>query len=102
MDRTKDVPEWAIVRAMEEMGYGDPRQFAVDVIAADAVEYKAELAFARYIAEHEEAPADPIEEEAQAIADQFGINLSAYAPRINDALQAALRRGIELDKEQQP
>jgi hypothetical protein len=51
------------------------------------------------IAAHEDPPADPLFEEAQKIADFNRINLSAQ-PRVEDALLRALRRGMELAKQE--
>lgn len=50
------VPEWAIERALKYIGVGG--QPVCHVVKA----------FARYIAEHEDPPADPLEE---AFADAF-------------------------------
>jgi hypothetical protein len=56
-------------------------------------------AFARYIAEHEDEPEDPLLDEVQNLADELRINLSAM-PWAEKALLAALRRGIEIGKAQ--
>ena len=62
-------------------------------------------AFARYIAEHEEAPVDPLLIEAREIAQSLNLHMPmAFASGDYDkcgemlAAMKALRRGIELGK----
>lgn len=89
-----DIPEWAKDRALNianaEAGFEAWR----------SVENSFGMrAFARYIAEHEEPPVDPLVAEAQTVADHYLLNLSAM-PTVEKALQAALKRGMELAREQ--
>lgn len=88
----QNVPEWAGVKARKLISEENGSWTHYD---------RSWTAFARYIAEHEEEPADPLLVEAREIADAYRLNLSAM-PTVGKALQAALRRGIELSKEPQP
>ena len=101
-----DIPQWAKDRAVElsrsEWSYPGTR----GIIRAEVFSnpsYPACIAFARYIAEHEEPPVDPLLIEAREIAAGF----KHYEPEDvlagqldhSVALQmtlAALKRGMEL------
>lgn len=109
MDRTKDVPEWALEKAVSYIN-GCLSHGEMSTTAAKAAMYPSALAFAKYIAEHEEAPADPLLIEAREIcatartAWAEGFRSGRYdetSTEVPIAL-AALRRGIELTKAQQP
>lgn len=103
-DKTENVPEWAMKRVQELTGeYWQP---------PIARQHPVSVAFARYIAAHEEAPVDPLLIEAREIVASWherfpnlGYKPSSYrdgrrddSPEITQAL-AALRRGIELARE---
>ncbi len=79
---SEKLPQWAIDRALSYVAHGQPLDGAL-------------LAFARYIAAREEPPVCPLAEEAQELADQLSINLSAM-PWVEGVLLTALRRGMEL------
>lgn len=103
-----DIPAWAFKRAAELSKDEEPRiHWAGDKAAV----YASMGAFARYIAEHEQPPVDPLLVEAREIVakyyDDEGQPNHAQAIRagnwnetglVKSAL-AALRRGIELAKE---
>lgn len=78
----EEIPEWAIERAKAEC------------VHIDGI-FKS---FARYIAQHEEGPVDEQRIEARQICESFGIE-NPFGEEESIAL-AALRRGIEIGKEQ--
>jgi hypothetical protein len=96
-----DIPEWAVKRAndltSEAMKDGSWLPFGGHASAA----------FARYIAEHEEPPVDPLLIEAREIgathcpesADAFRVGLRDGHSSVK-AILAALKRGMELAQEQ--
>ncbi len=93
---SKVIPDWAIRRAAEEE----------EKVTASLPYNRCQMAFARYIMEHEEEPVDPLLEEAREIcAEEIGPN-KAYQCRNGDrdgyietrTALAALKRGIELGK----
>jgi hypothetical protein len=88
MSVNENPPEWAFNRVAELVGYVDghgPRGS------------RAGVAFARYIATHEDAPVDPLELEADNLASGHHVwaNEDEYSAAISLAL-AALKRGMEL------
>lgn len=85
-------PDWAIQKACDLLGLDTRTVGERDRLTRGSGYVHA---FARYIAEHEEAPVDPLLDEVQSIADEQGLNLSAM-PRVETALYLALRRGMEL------
>lgn len=91
------IPQWAKERACE-LANAESLSVAGRIWGMTDT---AVVAFARYIAAHEEPPVDPLVEEAQRIADFNRINLSAQ-PRVEDALLRALRRGMELARATAP
>ncbi len=96
-------PDWAIERAASmtrnESGTEDYDEagYSVSTIKDSPSGFPTTLAFARYIAAHEDEPEDPLLDEVQNLADELRINLSAM-PWAEKALLAALRRGIEIGK----
>lgn len=86
----ENIPDWAIERAIELCGNQHASTGKVKRCPAG---FASLLSFARYIAEHEEAPVDPLIAEATAI-------WAEYAAGPDEAMiLAALRRGIELAKD---
>jgi hypothetical protein len=83
---TEDVPQWALDRVA-----------ALCLVTRDQIAAFPWLRiFARYIAEHEEPPVDPLETLAKELADVW----RKGPPAKGEVLAlAALRRGIELGKE---
>lgn len=89
-----EIPEWARLRANELLSAGDPRSIG------DGYKQLANWvneAFARYIAEHEDPPVDPL---AKAVADAMNHSvdrLGVFEPEEAASLIHELRkRGIEL------
>lgn len=104
-DNTSQIPDWAIERARELGGKMvlSHSFWSADHIRAQVGEAWADitLAFAAYIAAHEEAPVDPLLIEAREIARRHAANSSALITSFNqgygaDVALEALRRGIEL------
>lgn len=92
-----EIPQWAKERACTLANEASGTlAWVPDDIGGFRVNGALDV-LARYIAEHEEQPVDPLEEERQIIADEFRLNLSAM-PAVEKALLAALRRGIEIGK----
>jgi len=89
-----DVPEWAIEKAVSlaNKAYGCSFWSKRDIPCNIAL-----TAFARYIAENEEAPVDPIMKEAQALYD-FWLTDQESGSETVDVIFVALKRGIELAK----
>jgi hypothetical protein len=108
-NNTKDVPEWAKRRACELAGKPwEPRD--IDVQQPSFAGHSAMLAFARYIAKHEEPPVDPLLIEAREIVkatlspdrhsrcncrEKIAAGEWDEGQKVQASL-AALRRGIEL------
>lgn len=104
----RDIPEWAKERACELSNAIDDAAF----ITRDCT-FGPMLAFARYIAAHEEAPVDPLLIEARDIASIIG-GERGYHPQWAEEVTrgvydcheyvvgalAGLKRGIELAREQ--
>ena len=99
-----EIPEWALEKARQITA--DPRH--VDCLAV--------YALARYIAEHEEPPVDPLMDEARRIAAEAMLctfpdvgqdTLARIRSGVEDdyacvsAARIALRRGMELAKSEQ-
>lgn len=82
-----DIPQWAEQRALELMR-------AESSSAMWSRDCYADRALARYIAEHEEPPVDPLIKEMNLIVDQHQYTYDG----LRDAVLAALRRGMELAK----
>ncbi|WP_324695442.1 hypothetical protein [Novosphingobium sp. RL4] len=101
-------PEWAIERAIE-LGDNPPSPNVKQVVESPHA-YHGYIAFARYIAEHEEAPVDPLLIEARALVaarynDSFGAEHKAATLAGEDDSSEpirncliALRRGIEIGR----
>jgi hypothetical protein len=102
----EEIPQWAEDRALElarldGAGRGQGRYDG---------HYYADMhkAFARYIAEHEEPPVDPLLIEARKLASELSKDAGSFdfiSGRFDDwyavrAALAALRRGMELAREQ--
>jgi len=94
----KDVPDWAIERARELYRANVPE---IPEPKYDGFSYQE--AFARYITEHEEPPADPLLLEARAICASVAENkayqyLDGTRDKYGDMEIAltALKRGIEM------
>lgn len=101
-----DIPEWASERA---------QALAKDETLHEGYT-RTHRAFARYIAEHEEPPVDPLLLEAREIAavavegapGRFTFPPKSYREGERDdepgvkAIIAALKRGMELARETQP
>lgn len=98
--QNEKVPEWAIARALEELGVGG--QPVCHVVHG----------FARYIAEHEEPPVDPMLVEARKVAarayqncrdhDMAKLALNGDLDGKYEVVCAleGLRRGIELARKE--
>jgi hypothetical protein len=84
-----NIPQWALDRAWKLIQQTEP---ALSFSKEPAKAWM--FAFARYIAEHEEPPVDPLEEKLEKEADRF---MRVDQPTRYIVL-AALRRGIEIGK----
>lgn len=109
MTRDAEIPKWAVERA-EELAAAEAEGGTTWTPLADA--------FARYIAAHEEPPVDPLLVEARQIAAEIRRSAREGAPYQQCSIAAkieagewddhqlvlsaerALRRGMELAKEQ--
>lgn len=93
-----DVPQWALERAARLTNNMDGSHYSADAVRAQCIRgYSLGEAFARYIAEHEEPPVDPL----KVVEDELYENwLSGPGVGARDIIQAALRRGIELARSQ--
>ena len=81
------APDWAIEKALKLMEYGGT---PVVKVKAEPYEHYEVIAFATYIAQHEEAPVDPLQE---CLAEAYG----GAAPEFVSAFRAALeKRGLEV------
>jgi hypothetical protein len=107
-----DIPEWAVKRAT------DLTSEAMKDGSWLPIGGHASAAFARYIAEHEEPPVDPLLIEAREIASQVRRGVATDSQSMNGTVSAnirdgkfddhqlvksayrALRRGMELGREQ--
>lgn len=106
---TELPPDWAIERALEQ-GYRGNGWTAkvVKTYGSNTPLIETVLSFARYIAEHEDAPVDPVILEARKIGADLGWYQANSIGLLHDGmfdncgtmqgLIAALRRGIELGK----
>jgi hypothetical protein len=101
-----DVPEWAIERACELASAWS--YSTVLCLPTDTSVYLH--AFARYIAQHEEPPEDPLLTEAKQIVCAHysagfqvdAINAGSWCELEVKFALAGLKRGMELAKERQP
>lgn len=94
------LPEWAKKRACELANTAlpkDDREYMP--VHIDRGINPALTALARHVAEHEQEPVDPLLGEVQELADGLGVNLSAM-PWVERVILVALKRGMELAKEQ--
>ena len=82
-----DVPEWAIDRVGEICGY-DPRHHAA---MSWWWTWPSSIAFARYIAAHEQPPVDWLQEIVKQAANEA---LKLGLPQLDVRLTAALRARI--------
>lgn len=105
-------PDWAIERAYS-LTIAEPGAnhggYSLSIVKRDYLGFPTTIALARYIAEHEEAPIDPLLIEAVEIAgfafddfssDDFKSGRVEKDPKVDMCLEA-LRRGIELGKAEQ-
>lgn len=104
-----DIPRWAAKRAAELINELSSPKFAwsspdIGRLLSDRDAAKeASNAFARYIAEHEDEPVDPVLIEARNAADSIMPSME-YASGVYDDSQvmrialAALKRGMELER----
>jgi hypothetical protein len=103
-------PDWALSKALKLMEYGGT---PIETVRKEPSEHYEVVAFARYIAEHEEPPVDPLLIEAREIASNSRIGAGKLGSMIiregggDDAedvqlAYAALRRGMELAKQSEP
>lgn len=94
--QNEKVPEWALERAVDL--YHRETFFSSDI----AVIYKHALA--RYIAEHEEPPVDPLRaamDEAYDEGERYGWSDEANRQNFVDAVRRNLaKRGIELARKE--
>lgn len=97
-------PEWAIERAVKLLNSGrtDGEKSWVNSEVTDTA--TGVLQFASYIAEHEEAPVDPLLIEARAVCDAVdggGYEDGTYDDgKLIAVALASLRRGIEIGEGQ--
>ncbi len=80
-------PDWAIEKALKLMEYGGT---PLSKVLADPNEHYEVVAFARYIAEHEDEPVDPFEAAFDDLYNDGSLRNNA------DMIRAALKRGMEL------
>lgn len=98
----KGIPQWAKERVVELTNADGEEPLSLGIM-----EYRHALAFARYIAAHEEPPVDPLHQIAREIV---AAHYPEHGPEVLEGgydssrritvAEAALRRGIELAKEQ--
>jgi hypothetical protein len=89
---SEEIPEWAVEKAhglLKVEGGISPR---FETYPRTSVPVRA---LARYIAEHEDPPVDPLIAEADSIAHDHGVCFG----HSKQAIHAALRRGIEIGKQ---
>lgn len=98
-------PDWAIEKALKFMANGC--QPSLSQCKCMPQYWTVQINLARYIAEHEEAPVDPLLIEARDIcAHESDVDLCALKYRNGDwdytvtvkAAYSALRRGIEIER----
>lgn len=89
------MPDWVLIEAAKRSCFKTRDPSALRASYNHPRAYEGYQALCDMILKYEEPPIDPIEEAAQAIADDFRLNLSAM-PKVELALQKAIRRGIEL------
>lgn len=105
---SNDIPDWAMIKA-HDLAYPDDVDWSDERKLDHMVSVSSDKAFARYIAEHEEPPVDPLLIEARGILaahgeamDYVDSHAAAYREGAGDDREemtialAALRRGIEL------
>jgi hypothetical protein len=86
---TEDVPQWALDRVA-----------ALCLVTRDQIAtFQWLRIFARYIAEHEEPPVDPLEEIITVERNKIVEECVYTYDGLRTAVNRALRRGIELGKE---
>jgi hypothetical protein len=108
---TKEIPEWAKQRACDLANAGGNANWTFWTLDEVGV-FGSLAAFARYIAEKEQPPVDPLLLEAREILAQYydrqkmlGV-AQGYREGLNDKglvdshCYRALKRGIEIGKEQ--
>lgn len=105
-----DIPKWAAERAVELVDQEAPHRFTVAAGWVGCPSNPTITAFARYIAEHEQPPVDPLLVEARKIIakhfERDGLSSAARDARAGKsdhvaavkAAYEALRRGIEIGK----
>lgn len=92
----KMPPDWAIEKVLSQvnpLGHPDASKWTLDEIktTGNGIRYAAlTLAFARYIAEHEDEPVDPFEAAFDDLYNDGSLRNNA------DMIRAALKRGMEL------
>lgn len=95
---TDDIPQWAIDRARQLSTVVLREQSPTGEVLPGSFDGRnvCATAFARYIAEHEEPPVDPLHKEACKLIEDW-YNAPRHGPNIciNFAL-LALKRGIEI------
>lgn len=90
----QDMPaDWAIERALTLLGLSQSEKTYVKQFA---MVDPSTLGFARYIEAHEEAPVDPIRAEADKLYEAWAVAKCSN----REFMEIALRRGMELAKEQ--
>jgi hypothetical protein len=105
-----EIPPWALERATSLCNAEPQEQSVFDtpsvaIITSSPRFYPGYIAFARYIAEHEEPPVDPVDAEIQRITERTYDLLPGDFTRgarsvIEQGVAEAFRRGMELAREQ--
>lgn len=108
---TDEIPQWALKLAVKKCGLAWVEEHAPDLAKMGVGKWETPIeCFARYIAQHEEPPVDPLLIEARELAakhyEQVGSYILADATRSGErdslglikVIAEALRRGIELGK----
>ena len=97
------VPEWAVKRACD-LTNRDGSTYSPETIERQGVLCTSiGLAFARYIAEHEEEPIDPMVMEARAALESMSWGVGGDNEGFIDRFVEALaKRGVSLTKEDRP
>ena len=100
---TKEIPEWAKKRACDLVNTcRDVHSSKYHPGMASPSRFPTLFAFAKYIAEHEEPPVDPLLVEARELCAQFSHYKKGYISGACDAhievriALMALKRGIEM------
>ena len=92
-----DIPVWVIERVCDLATIVLRERYPTGRTLPGSLDVRNEVAtaFARYIAEHEEPPVDPLLIEAEQIVDKYDYTFNG----LRNAVAEALRRGIELGKQ---